>query len=106
MTHQHSTDTQNTLQTQTAKATNFRSPALAVAAIALTLGAWCMLMWLNGYVAMAVAVAAVVAGFVGMPGRSNVVKNIAITAIIASTVLIVVLAAFLIVIKIGLGSVA
>lgn len=106
MTQQHSTDSQTTSQTQTAKASNYRSPALAVAAIALTLGAWCMLMWLNGYVAMAVALAAVVAGFAGMPGRSNAVKNVAITAIIASTVLIVVLAAFLIVIKIGLGSVA
>lgn len=80
-----------------------RSPLAAWLAVALTLTAWALLMALNGYVAMAVGAAAVVVGFIGLPGRSRAVRNLAITAIIASTVLIVVLLAFLIVIKIGLG---
>ncbi len=62
-----------------------------------------MLMWVNGYVAMVVAVLAAVVGFMSLPGRSRTVKSLAITAVIASLVLVVVLAAFLVVIKVGLS---
>ncbi|MBO4977425.1 MAG: hypothetical protein J6C67_01755 [Muribaculaceae bacterium] len=86
-----------------AKVTPARSPLLAWVAVGLTLAAWATLIWLDGYAAMAVAAAAVVVGFLAVSGRSTPVKNLAITAIIAATVLLVVLAAFLIVIKIGLG---
>lgn len=83
-----------------------RSPLLAWVALALTLVAWLLLIYLNGYVALGVAAVAVAAGFAGMPGRSTAVRNLAITAVIAATVLLVVLAAFLIVIKIGLAPVS
>lgn len=85
------------------EATPARSPIMAWIAVALTLAAWATLIWVDGYVAMAVAAAAVIVGFLAVSGRSTAVKNLAITAIIAATVLLVVLAAFLIVIKIGLG---
>ncbi len=60
-------------------------------------------MWSNGYVALAVGALAVTSGFIGLRGSSINIKRLSITAIIASTVLIVVLAAFLIVIKIGMA---
>ena len=52
---------------------------------------------------MVVAVLAAVVGFMSLPGRSRAVKSLAITAVIASLVLVVVLAAFLVVIKVGLS---
>ena len=52
--------------------------------------------------AMAVAAAALIVGFLSMRGSSRAIRNIAITAVIASMVLLVVLTAFIIVIKIGL----
>ena len=64
---------------------------------------WAILMWLNGYVALGVAAVAVALGFVGCAKSSTAIKNLAITSIIAAMVLIVVVSAYLIVIKIGLG---
>ena len=78
---------------------SYRSPAMAWISVVLALLAWAMLMWVNGYVAMVVAVV----GFMSLPGRSRAVKSLAITAVIASLVLVVVLAAFLVVIKVGLS---
>lgn len=86
----------------TSAAKTHRSPALAWIALAITVLAWVVLMTVNGYVALAVAAVGVVAGFFAMPGRSRGARNLAITAIIAAMVLIVVLSAFLIVIKVGL----
>ena len=63
----------------------YRSPYAVIACVILAPAAWAALMWLNGYVALG--------GW----------RNLGITAIICSTVLIVVLAAFLIVIKVGLS---
>lgn len=83
---------------------HYRSPALAWISVALTLGAWVVLMLANGYAAMAIAAAAVIAGFFAMPGRSRAVRNLAITSVIAAIVLLVVLTAFIIVIKIGLAA--
>ena len=82
---------------------SYRSPAMAWISVVLALLAWAMLMWVNGYVAMVVAVLAAVVGFMSLPGRSRIVKSLAITAVIASLVLVVVLAAFLVVIKVGLS---
>lgn len=76
---------------------------MAWISVVLALLAWAMLMWVNGYVAMVVAVLAAVVGFMSLPGRSRTVKSLAITAVIASLVLVVVLAAFLVVIKVGLS---
>lgn len=81
----------------------YRSPIPAWIALALTLLAWAMLMWVNGYVAMGVAAVALVAGFAGIPGRSTAIRNLAITSVIAAMVLLIVLAAFIIVIKVGLA---
>lgn len=92
----------NNKEEQTA-AEKHRSPALAWIALALTLLAWAMLMWVNGYVAMGVAAVALVAGFAGIPGRSAAIRNLAITSVIAAMVLLIVLAAFIIVIKVGLS---
>ena len=80
---------------------SYRSPAMAWISVVLALLAWAMLMWVNGYVAMVVAVLAAVVGFMSLPGRSRTVKSL--TAVIASLVLVVVLAAFLVVIKVGLS---
>lgn len=80
----------------------YRSPALAWISLALTVAAWLTLMFTDGYVAMAVAATALIVGFLSMRGSSRAIRNIAITAVIASMVLLVVLTAFIIVIKIGL----
>ncbi len=82
---------------------SYRSPAMAWISVVLALLAWAMLMWVNGYVAMVVAVLAAVVGFMSLPGRSRAGESLAITAVIASLVLVVVLAAFLVVIKVGLS---
>ena len=51
---------------------------------------------------MGVAAAAMAVGFVGTRHNSVAMKRLAVTAIIASTVLLVVVAAYLVVLKIGL----
>lgn len=72
-------------------------------ALVLAVVAWIVLMCSNGYVALGLAVLACAAGFWGAMGSERAMKRLAIAAIIAAMVLVVVLAAFLIVIKIGLG---
>ncbi len=100
----NTTNQAETAENKAATATAYRSPALAWVAVGLTLLAWALLMCVNGYVAMAVAAVGVVAGFFALPGRSRAARNLAVTAIIACMVLLVVLAAFIIVIKVGLQS--
>ena len=56
-----------------------------------------------GYVALGLAIVGAIIGFIGMPRRSAAVKRLAITAIIATIVLIVVVSSYLVVIKIGLS---
>ncbi len=90
------------LQDERHKSDAFRSPLLAWISVALTLLAWLFLMTVNGYLAFGVALAAAICGCAAIRGRKRSICNIAITSIIASTVLLVVLAAFVIVIKIGL----
>ncbi len=72
-------------------------------AVGLALVAWAVLAWADGYVAMAVAAAGIAAGFIGAHKNSAAMKRLATTAIIASTVLLTVVAAYLIVLKIGLS---
>ncbi|MBO4943583.1 MAG: hypothetical protein J6C95_09160 [Muribaculaceae bacterium] len=72
-------------------------------AVLLALVAWVLLAWFNGYTAMAVAAAGIIVGFIGAHRSSLAMKRLAITAIIASTVLLVVVAAYLVVLKIGLS---
>ena len=80
-----------------------RRHALVWVALALAVLAWLVLVWSNGYVALALGVLACAAGFWGASDSEKAMKRLAIAAIIAAMVLVVVLAAFLIVIKIGLG---
>lgn len=82
----------------------YRSPLMAWVSVALTVIAWFVLIESNGYAAMAVAAAAVIAGFIAMPGRAKAVRNLAVTSVTAAMVLLVVVASFIIVLKIGLGS--
>ncbi len=74
-------------------------PAWVWVSVLLALVAWAVLAWSNGYVAMGVSAA----GFVGARHSSLALKRLAITAIIAATVLLVVVGAYLIVLKVGLG---
>lgn len=82
----------------------YRSPALAWVALALAVSAWVLLMLTNGYVSLVAAVVAAVAGFLALPGRSRLARHIAVTAIIASLVLVVVITAFIIVIRITMAA--
>lgn len=72
--------------------------------IILAVLSWVLLMTTNGYVALGTGVAAIVAGFIAVARNKRNLRRLAITATIAATVLVVVLASLLIVIKIGLGA--
>lgn len=80
-----------------------RSSAMAWVALMLALMAWAALLWFDGYAALTVALLAVISGFVSIPRTKISTKRLAITAIIAALVLIVVVSAYLIVLKIGLS---
>ena len=80
-----------------------RRHAFVWVALALAVLAWLVLVWSNGYVALVLGVLACAAGLWGASDSEKAMKRLAIAAIIAAMVLVVVLAAFLIVIKIGLG---
>ena len=81
-----------------------RYVAYAVGAIVLATLAWIVANW-NGYVATAVSALAVAAGFRALRSRRHGVRNTAVTAIVAAGVLLVVLVAFIMVIRLGLKSV-
>lgn len=78
-----------------------RRRIIAWASVVLAIAAWVALILTNGYVALGVALAAAVAGFVSMPGSKTAYKRLAVTAIIAALVLIVVVAAYLIVLHVA-----
>jgi len=86
------------------EAVSGRRHALVWVALALAVVAWLVLVWGNGYVAMAVAILACVAGFRTISDSGRSMKRLAIAAIIAAMVLVVVIAAFLIVVKVGLSA--
>lgn len=77
---------------------------LAAISMVVTIMAWILLMW-NGYAAMGLGLAAIVLGVVGTRSRSAGWRNLAITSLIASAVLVIVMVAFLIVIYWGLGAI-
>lgn len=80
-----------------------KKPALAWVAAALALAAWAALLFANGYVALGVGLVGAGIGIWGAISNEAALRRISVTAVIASIVLVVVLAAFLIVIKIGLS---
>lgn len=81
----------------------YRNPLVAWIAVALAVLSWAILMWSNGYVALAVAALGVAVGFFGAHGARPAVRRLAVAAIIASAVLLVVLASFIIVIEVVMG---
>lgn len=81
---------------QTASHPTFRSPQPVVIGAMLAIAAWAVLILANGYVAMAIAGAAVVAAACGIKGRSRAIKNLGVTAVIAAGVLLLVVGAFIV----------
>lgn len=75
----------------------------ALISIIITVIAWVILS-LNGIAALCVAVAGFVTACFGLKAATRAWRNTAVTSIVASSVLIVVISAFLIVIYIGLNS--
>lgn len=77
---------------------------LAIGSILLTILSW-ICAGANAWVAIGLSAVAVVIGAMALKSHRHSVRNTAITSIIAATVLLVVVAAFLIVIYIGLKSI-
>lgn len=77
---------------------------LAMLSMIVALVAWIALAF-DGVVALIVATLAFVAACFGLKGARRLSRNVAITSIVASSVLMVVVGAFLIVIYIGLSAV-
>lgn len=75
----------------------------ALLGILLTIAAWITLSF-NGQVALGLSVVSFISACFGLKAATRSYRNTAITAIVASAVLMVVLSAFLIVIYIGLES--
>lgn len=103
MTQMTENNIENPGAAETPKSAGTSKPYAAWVSLLLTIAAWACLLWLNGYIALGIAAAAAITGFCGIPHRSSGAKRLAITAIIAAIVLIVVVSAFLVVIKIGLS---
>lgn len=72
-------------------------------AIVLAILAWVLLMVSNGYVAITAGGVATVMSIVALCRSYGAMHRLAVTALIASLVLVVVLGAFIMVIKVGLG---
>ncbi len=82
---------------------NPRFNIFALLGILVTIAAWIILSF-NGDVALWVSVAGFILGCLGLKASTRTWRNTATTAIVASAVLMVVLAAFLIVFRIGLNA--
>lgn len=95
--------TPETLSSATPVVSSKESGILPLLSLILAVGAWVTLGYYTGYAAMSVAVAAIIAGAFACRRPRGAWRNTAITAIIASAVLIVVVLAFVIVLKIGLA---
>ena len=76
----------------------------ALFGILLTIAAWITL-YFNGQVALGLSIVSFISACFGLKAATRPYRNTAITAIVASAVLMVVLSAFLIVIYIGLQSI-
>ncbi|MDE6310758.1 MAG: hypothetical protein K2L96_02970 [Muribaculaceae bacterium] len=79
-----------------------KSGWLPLLSLVLAVAAWVTLAYSTGYYAMCVAGASIITAIFAVRRKTGAWRNVAITALIASAVLIVVVAAFLIVLKIGL----
>lgn len=77
---------------------------LALVSIILAIAAWILLSF-DGPIALGTSIAAFICACFGLKATTRSWRNTAITAIIASSVLLVVLTAFLIVLYVGLESV-
>lgn len=75
----------------------------AWSAAGVALAAYIILLTTSGIVAMTVAAAGLVLGFIAANKTNGALHRLAITAIIASAVLVAVLAAFVMVIRFGLN---
>lgn len=71
-----------------------RYPWLAVISLLLCIGAW-IAATKNGFVTLAIGAAAIIAGAFSLGSRRAAVRNTAITSIIATAVLIIVVGAFI-----------
>ena len=76
----------------------------ALASFIVTIVAWVCLIW-QGYVALAIAIMGAVAGFMGVKARRGVLRYLAITSVIASLVLVVVMLSFITVFSIVLRNI-
>ena len=76
----------------------------ALAGIILAVIAWIVLSF-DGRVALGICIASFICSCIGLKAKNRTWRNTGITALIASSVLMVVLSAFLIVIFIGLNSI-
>lgn len=77
---------------------------LAIASVIVTLAAW-VCSYYSGIGAIVASAIAIVCGALALRSHNRGVRNTAITAIIAAGVLLVVVAAFMIVIQMGLKAV-
>lgn len=75
---------------------------LAWSAAGVALAAYILLLITSGIIAMIVAAAGLVLGFIAANKTKGALHRLAVTAIIASAVLVAVLAAFVLVIRLGL----
>ena len=89
--------------TVTVQRGNPRFNIFALLGILATIAAWIILSF-NGELAIGVSAGAFILACLGLKASTRTWRNTAITALVASAVLMVVLAAFLIVIRIGLNS--
>lgn len=78
---------------------------LAIISIVITALSW-ILAGFNAWLGIGLSVAAVVVGALALKSHRHSIRNTAITSIIAATVLLVVISAFLIVIYLGLKTVS
>lgn len=95
-----------TAQPTSEESPKHKNPAWAWIALAVTIIAWFILIYSNGYIALTLGAVGLVLGFIGATGSSTGIRRLAITAIIAAMVLVVVLISYLIVLKIALGSIS
>ncbi|MCH5222270.1 MAG: hypothetical protein J1F05_08125 [Muribaculaceae bacterium] len=78
-------------------------PVLAWASLVCAMCAWVSLMLINGNVAFCIGAVAVALGVAGAIRNHRWLRHLAVSSTIASLVLVVVIAAFLLVIKVSLG---
>lgn len=97
------TETDNTVTVPAETGTPSIRKMLIWLSAGLTLAAWAALLWYNGFLALGLSIAAIIAAATGIYDSSTALKRVGITSIIASTVLASVVAAYIIVLNMVLG---